>query len=170
MRGSRVLVAALVLAGTTYAAYPFVTLYRIQFALRGGDTPTLRSLVDWYSVREGIKEDICDLVLDEPGNIPNQARLPAFGASFVRGVTGRSVDREFTPEKIAKIAEVDASSPNDAFVSWAFFTSPAHFEVDVSVPGQAQPVRADLELAGIRWKVIRVWIPSTLLKQGHWTT
>ena len=170
MRAKWTFITAIALASVSYTAYPFVTVYQLRLAVRGGDTPTLANLVDWASVREGIKEDICDLVLEEPGDVAGKGQLPAFGASFVRGVAGSSVDREFTPEKVARMAQPEAQSDDDASISWAFFVSPARFTIDVSIVGQAEPVRAEMELAGLRWKVKRVWLPETLLKQGHWAT
>ena len=168
MRGRWVPIAALVLASVGYATYPFVTLYQLQIAVRGGDALTLSQLVDWYSVREGIKEDICDLVLDEPGDVARKGQLPAFGASFVRGVTGSSVDREFTPENLASIGHPTEPSDADASIGWAFFRSPARFEIDVKIAGQTEPLRAEMALAGMRWKVTRIWIPEYLLKSKRW--
>jgi len=169
MRGKRLVLSALVATCAVYAAYPFVTIYQIQRAVRGGDAPALTALVDWPSVREGIKEDICDLVLDEPSGTADSGRLPAFGASFVRGVTGSSVDKEFTPEKVMHMTTPAASADDDASITWAFFSRPDRFIVDVTVAGQAKPVRAEMDFTGFRWMVRRVWIPETLLKQGHWT-
>jgi hypothetical protein len=168
MRRRWVLIAAVAMATVGYAAYPFVTLYQLESAVRDGDALTLADLVDWYSVREGIKEDICDLVLEEGSDVAKKGLLPAFGASFVRGVTGSSVDREFTPEKLANIGQPDAQSNGDASIGWAFFSAPARFIINVKIVGQTEPVRAEMALAGLRWKVTRVWIPETLLKQGHW--
>jgi hypothetical protein len=168
MRGKRIVISALVLMAAVYAAYPFVTVYQIRCAVRDGDTPTLTRLVDWPSVREGIKEDICDLVLDEPSGPVDSTRLPAFGASFVRGVTSGSVDREFTPEKVVRMTAPASHADDEASITWAFFSRPDRFVIDVSVGGQTEPVRAEMEFTGIRWKVNRVWIPGTLLKQGHW--
>lgn len=170
MRGKRAIFTALALVGVSYAAYPFVTLYQLRCAVRGGDASMLTKLVDWYAVREGIKEDICDMVLEEPSNMADSGRLPAFGAGFVRGVAGSSVDREFTAEKVAKMADPSAGSSDDATISWAFFRTPAHFEVNISISGQTEPVKAEMELAGFRWKVKRIWLPESLLKQGHWAT
>jgi hypothetical protein len=168
VRGKWVLITAIAMIGVGYTAYPFVTVYQLRSAVRDGDAPTLANLVDWPSVREGIKEDICDLVLEEPGDVANKGGLPAFGASFVRGVAGSSVDREFTPERVAGMAQSDANSNDDTSISWAFFSGPARFTVDLSIVGQAEPVRAEMELAGLRWRVKRVWLPETLLKQNHW--
>ncbi len=169
MRGRWVIVAALVLVVGGYLTYPFVTLYQLRSAVRGGDATALSRLIDWSSVREGIKEDICDLVLDEPGDVAKKGQLPAFGASFVRGVTGNSVDREFTAEALAGIARPSTPSNDDASVSWAFFTGLAQFAVNVSIAGQAEPIRADMELTGLHWKVVRIWLPAALLARGHWT-
>ncbi len=169
MRIARAIVAVLILAGGSYVAYPFVTLYQLRTAVRDGDTAALGKLIDWSSVREGIKEDICDLVLDEPGDTAKKGQLPAFGASFVRGVTGNSVDREFTAERLADIAHPASPSTNDdASISWAFFASPARFSIAVSVIGHVEPVKAEMELTGLRWRVRRIWIPATILQDGHW--
>ena len=169
MRSRWVLIAAVAVAGVGYAAYPFITLYQLESAVRDGDAPTLTKLVDWYSVREGIKDDICDLVLDEPSDVAKKGLLPAFGASFVRGVTGSSVDREFTAEKMANIGQPATQSNGDASLGWAFFSEPTRFIINVKIVGQTEPVRAEMALSGMRWKVTRVWLPESLLKQGHWT-
>ncbi len=85
-------VLAMVLSvGVAYVAYPYITLYRLGEAIRGADAATLETLVDWPSVREGIKEDICDLVVDD-GETQRGAKLPPFGASFMRGIAS-STDR-----------------------------------------------------------------------------
>jgi Protein of unknown function (DUF2939) len=170
MRVTRLILLAVAAAGASYVAYPFVTIYQIRCAVRGGDAPTLTQLVDWYSVREGIKEDICDTVLDQPAQAVDSSKLPAFGASFVRGVTGNSVDRAFTPQAVAEMAQAESGTEDSTSIKWAFFTSPRRFIVDVCVPGQAEPVRAEMALAGMRWQVKRVWLPEALLKQSHWST
>jgi hypothetical protein len=70
--------------GAGYLGYPYATLYRLDTAMRRSDASTLRSLVDWYAVREGLKEDICDMVLDEPASARPSNELAPFGAGFVR--------------------------------------------------------------------------------------
>ena len=67
MRARWPLLATLLGRWSGYAAYPYVTLYRLGSAIKGADAATLESLVNWPAVREGIKEDVCDLVVDEPG-------------------------------------------------------------------------------------------------------
>lgn len=169
MRGKRIIVAALALIGSGYVAYPFVTLYQLRTAVRGGDAIALTKLVDWSAVREGIKEDICDLVLDEPADVAKKGQLPAFGASFVRGVTGSSVDREFTPEKLVGMVRPSQPTSDGTRISWAFFTDPKHFTIEVALAGHLVPVKAEMALTDMHWKVMRVWIPSSVLAEGHWT-
>src|SRR5271166_6744434 len=73
-----------------YTAYTYVTLYRLGYAIRHGDSSVLETLVDWDGVREGLKEDVCDALAEgpEPAEtataLParDEAALPAFGSGF----------------------------------------------------------------------------------------
>jgi hypothetical protein len=146
------LCAMLAVLGISYAAYPYLTLYRLGQAIRAGDARTLQGLVDWPSVREGIKEDICDLVIDAPADAKGGSQLPPFGASFVRGIAASEIDQAVTPEALVAAVQAPAlpkAAPQrgaDVAVDWAFFASPTVFDVNLRVPGQAQPVRLELEL------------------------
>src|SRR3978361_712099 len=101
-----------------YVAYPYVTLYRLGSAIKGADAATLESLVNWPAVREGIKEDVCDLVIDLPAQQP-EARgqktvggLPPFGSSFMRGIASSAIDQAVTPQALlAATSTVPASRP-----------------------------------------------------------
>ena len=62
-------------------------------------------MVDWYSVREGIKEDICDLVIDQPQQAQDGGQLPPFGAGFVRGIATNVIDKQVTPEALVAAAQ-----------------------------------------------------------------
>ncbi|HEY0423857.1 MAG TPA: DUF2939 domain-containing protein, partial [Rhodopila sp.] len=80
MRAKWPLLAMVLGVGVTYAAYPYVTLYRLGSAIQSADAGTLEAMVNWPAVREGIKEDVCDLALDDPGPKTGD-ELPPFGAS-----------------------------------------------------------------------------------------
>lgn len=169
MRARWPVVAALLAVGTTYVAYPYVTLFRLGEAIRQGDAVTLQTLVDWPAVREGIKEDICDLVLDQPSGSAGSGTLPPFGASFVRGIASNSIDRQVTPEALVAAVSLPAQPPvatggADVHVKWAFFDDPMSFSVSLSAPGQAEPIKLQLELRHGRWMVRRVWLPADLLQ------
>ena len=105
MVGRKPLIGALLAVGLTYGIYPYVTLYRLGQAIRSGDAARLETMVDWSSVREGIKEDICDLVIDQPPQEQADGKLPPFGAGFVRGIATNVVDRQVTPEALVAAAQ-----------------------------------------------------------------
>ena len=162
------LIGAVLAIGLAYGAYPYVTLYRLGHAIRRGDVSALQSMVDWGSVREGIKEDICDFVFDQPQQAGD--RLPAFGTGFVRGLATNVINRRVTPEALAAAAQQSdpiALGGAALQVSWAFFTSPSAFVVNLVSPEQVAPIRLQMELRGSMWHVTRVWLPPELLGQAN---
>ena len=168
MRAKWPILAMFVVLGVGYLGYPYVTLYRLDVAVRENDASTLRSLVDWYAVREGLKEDICDMVLDTPAAAPRaNDELPPFGASFVRGMTANVVDQRVTPETLVSMSRspVTKSQPA-AHLTWAFFDSPTEFSVVVQTSEAAEPIRVMMELHGMTWQVRRVWVPNEILEHA----
>lgn len=174
-------VAAVLTVGVAYGAYPYMTLYRLGMAIQTSDAKTLESLVDWPAVREGIKEDVCDLVADEPG--PDSAtNLPAFGASFMRGIASNAIDKAVTPQALLAATGAvsnprirpsidrhvqqerpDDQSAADVHVNWAFFDSPTTFMISLQARGQTDPIKLEMDLRHGRWQVQRVWLPADLL-------
>jgi hypothetical protein len=167
--------------GVAYIAYPYATLYRLNAAILSADTSSLESLVDWHAVREGIKEDVCDMVAEEPHTLPGGA-LPPFGASFVRGIASNVIDQSVTPQALvamttpvppsmtAPVASNQASPPGaDVHVTWAFFDSPTVFQISLLASGQTEPIRLEMDLRHGSWRVRRVWLPTTLLSAGYRT-
>lgn len=174
------LLATTVAVGLAYGAYPYVTLYRVGNAIRAGHARTLEALVDWPSVREGIKEDVCDLVVDTPTVQKAGAELPPFGSSFMRGIASSAIDQAVTPQALLAAAasppDEKAKSPEaelrgaDVHVQWAFFDSPTSFQVSLHAPGQVEPIRLEMTLHRGAWRIDRVWLPADLLAgQGNRT-
>ncbi len=168
MRTRWPVLATCVALGAGYLGYPYATLYRLDAAVRQSDASTLRSLVDWYAVREGLKEDICDMVLDEPANAHPSNELAPFGSGFVRGITGNALDHTVTPETLVSMIRAgDAATAPDARVQWAFFENPTQLlAVELRASGFAEPIRLVMELQGLSWKVRRVWLPNALLERA----
>lgn len=168
------LLATMLGLGVSYMAYPYVTLYRLGVAIKGADATTLEALVNWPAVREGIKEDVCDLASDEPGQ-KDANELPAFGASFTRGIASTAIDKAVTPQALlaAATTPIPDSRPTpkgaDVHVNWAFFDSPTTFQVSLQAAGQADPIKLELDLRHGEWRVQRVWLPSELLSPGSKT-
>jgi Protein of unknown function (DUF2939) len=171
MVGRKPLIGVLLAVGLTYGIYPYVALYRLGQAIRSGDSVGLEAMVDWTSVREGIKEDICDLVIDQPPQEQANGKLPPFGAGFVRGIATNVVDRQVTPEALVAATQgPDATKVTRGAavqVRWAFFASPSAFVVDMYAPGQATPIRLQMDLHSGTWHVTRVWLPPDLLAQAN---
>jgi hypothetical protein len=171
MVGRKAIAGAVAALALAYVVYPYATLYRLGHAIRSGDATTLQSMVDWPAVREGIKEDICDLVIDQPAEAKANGQLPPFGAGFVRGIAANAVDARVTPEALVAAAQQPNATPMRqgaaVQVSWAFFSSPAEFQVDLYAPGQIEPIRLQLDLRYGTWQVTRVWLPAELLGQAN---
>jgi len=175
MYAKRPVLCALLVLLTGYAAYPYLTLLQLGQAIRQGDAATLQSLVAWSKVRQGIKEDICDMVVDPPDSSSPPGALPGFGSGFVRGVASSAVDQRVTPEALVAATQPGlpdappASGPRgaDVHVNWAFFESPTLFSVSLNAPGQTEDIKLQLELRDARWRVTRVWLPMELLRQGN---
>jgi len=166
MRARTLVVVGLLAAVGAYAGYPYVTLCRLGIAIRQGDSATLAKLVDWPAVREGIKEDICDSVVDIPTQtVSAPGQLPPFGASFMRGVAGSKVDQAITPEALVTVAQRPDNAPprsNNVGLGWSFFDSPTQFTASITTPG-AEPIKLQLELRDGAWQVTRVWLPMDML-------
>ena len=173
MRSRWPVMATFVSLGLGFVAYPYVTLFRLASAIHDADSATLLTLVNWHAVREGIKEDLCDMVLDEPAGGRPANELPPFGSGFVRGVTGNIIDQNITPEALLAAAQPvsvlpAAETPGaNVRIGWAFFESPTAFSVSLIAPGQAQPIRLMMELHYGRWQVRRVWLPTDLLEHAN---
>ena len=126
----RQILAALLAIGGVYIAYPYATLYRLHLALRSGDAATLQMLVDWPAVREGITEDISDLVINQSAESKASSELPPFfGAGFrIRGIAANSVTARVTPQTFATAADqlLTGETKGRAAISvpWAFFDTP----------------------------------------------
>jgi Protein of unknown function (DUF2939) len=171
MRARWPVLAVFVAMGAGYLGYPYATLYRLDTAVRHADAAALAALVDWYAVREGLKEDICDLVLDEPADARPSNELPPFGESFVRGMTANALDRAVTPEKLVSMTSTASDTPRaEAHVEWAFFSNPTQFSVNVRTDAAAEPIRVVMELRRMRWQVRRVWLPNELLERAGFGT
>jgi hypothetical protein len=171
MFAAKPILAAVLAVGVGYAAYPYMTLYRLGHAIHTGDASTLQALVDWPAVREGIKEDICDNVAANPAVTGDNGKLPAFGASFVRGIAGSAVDQQVTAAGLVGMTHhhpAGAATRGAAMqVTWAFFHDPIDFIVSLHAPGELAPIRLRMSLKDATWQVTRIWLPPTLLDRAN---
>lgn len=171
MFAAKPILAAVLAVGVGYAAYPYVTLYRLGHAIHTGDAATLHALVDWPAVREGIKEDICDSVAADPEVTSSDGKLPMFGASFVRSIAANAVDEQVTAEGLVAMTHHQSASQAtrgaDVRVSWAFFDNPIDFTISLTAPGQLEPIKLQMSLKHATWRVTRIWLPPALLVRAN---
>jgi hypothetical protein len=153
------ILAALTLLVGAYAAYPWVTLYRLDRAVRDGDSATLGKLVDWPAVREGVAEDIADVVTDTPDSGVNQ--LAPFGQGFMRGIAAHAVQQKLTPQTV--IARLCGQESGNASLRSAYFTGWSRFIVTFATPS-VSTLRLQLDLQDGGWRVTRIEVPAALLR------
>lgn len=171
-----------------YAAYPYYTLHRLGAALEAGDRLALEQLVDWPSLREGVKSDLNALAtraLAEhagPGGDPDEALEAGIAAILAPMVVERAVEAYVTPAGIAELMRreerIGAPGEDEAAAShdWRFevhgatFAGPATFHFEFSNPDDPQPGPAIgiMELHGLSWRLTRLILPieQLVLPQG----
>lgn len=167
--------AILVLAA--YNGYPYLTLYWIDHALLTDDKATLERLVDWPVVRDQLKADVkLALIESAQTQVGKDGFAGIFGAALtallVPAVVDSAVDEWVTPEKVLNSEEVAKRRQEHKsfadFVTYAFFTSPTEFRVDLKDPKDpdSPTITALMRLTGFRWRVVAVKLPpvSTWLK------
>lgn len=157
-------VSALVAVCLGYAAYPCLTLFQLQEAVRSGDAGRMARLVDWSSVRDGLDEQIAanaDQVTDTQA-ISNGSQLAPFGFGFVRGVASHALETRVTPPAVLHaFHEASGGSGLRPYAAW--FDSPTRFVVRF-LDQTGDKVKLQLDLQDGRWRVTRVWIPRRLME------
>jgi hypothetical protein len=186
MIGKRSMLMGVALVGLAYAAMPYMTLWRLATALREGNSRTLEALIDWDSVRDGLKEDVADGIVGIPEDTTATTQvasntLPPFGASFISGIAGSLIDRDVTPQHLVALirqlapAEPTALGPVTLIgalggIDHAFFDSPTSFTLRMHCAGQDAedpPLRVQLKLHDGAWRVVRAWVPQDLIERAN---
>ena len=143
--------AALGVLAAAYLAYPVATLYRLNAAVASDDTGALRGLVNWPSVREGVKQDMDDG--DE---------LAPIGASFMRSI---AVDSTVTPQGILTALRTASGRERTGIrLRHLFLVGPTRFVVEIGTGVPARALKLRLDLRDGVWQVTRAWLPSAMLR------
>jgi hypothetical protein len=168
-----------ILVAAAYIGYPYLTLYWIDHALLTDDKHAFESLVDWPSVRQGLKADVKLALIEAAQNqVGKDSFAGVFGAALtallVPTLVDSAVEEWVTPEKVLN-SEVVVKHRQEQksfadFVTYAFFTSPTEFRVDLKDPKDADSpaITALMRLTGFRWRVVAIKLPpvSTWLKSS----
>lgn len=101
--GGALLAAAAVVGAA--AASPYVAVNRLKEALLAGDEEEIRDRVDFPKLREALKEDAAEFVLENAkADAENGDPMAAVGAAFAGSITERVVDAYVTPKWLAEVA------------------------------------------------------------------
>src|SRR5512143_4132148 len=159
-----------ILVVIAYVGYPYLTLYWIDHALLKDDKAALESLVDWPLVRQQLKADVkLALIESAQTRVGKDSFAGLFGAALtallVPTLVDSAIDEWVTPEKVLNSEEVvkrrhEQKSFAD-FVTYAFFTSPTEFRVDLKDPNDADSpaITAPMRLTRLRWRVVAIKLP-----------
>jgi hypothetical protein len=168
MRRSALPILGLFLA--LYVAYPYVTLWRLDQAIRKPDIRTLDTLIDWGGLRRRLKADVKLALIDKAQtDIGKGGFAGIFGgaltALLVPTLVDSAVDEMVTPEKLVHNEKVDGLRRQGKslarFVTYAFFTSPTAFRADLKDPDDkdSPTITTLLELTHGRWRIVALKLP-----------
>jgi hypothetical protein len=163
--GSGVLLALL----SGYVASPYIALWRLGIALRGGNAAFVADHVDWDAVRQGMVQQVDMEIRGEP--VPTQPvatdGLPPFGSSFATGLAHNVVDDAFHPAAVQAALRRLAIAGGGPGVNlrWAFFDGVGSFLITVEVQrdSQVRDMQVHLSLSRATWRVVRVDAAPELL-------
>lgn len=141
-----------------FLAWPYISLWRIDQAVRSGDMVALGNLVDLESVRAEIKKKLNKDVDSSIGELSD---------SFIRrleeaiGVTGnQAVERLVTLSWVqGRLLAHSADDPAQGYlgqITYAFFDTPDDFVVRIGA-ATGTPVHLHLTQSGLYWRVYAVY-------------
>jgi hypothetical protein len=181
-RSFAILAAVVCFAVAIYAVYPYVTLWRISNALQTRDGELLASFIDWPTLRENFRSEFKVRVTARSMNSePDQSFGSIIGTAIGLKIVDSVIDSLVTPEALRRWADsrrntslsppaqstglqLDTLTSRDntlmSHLSYAFFTSPTEFRVDIFEP--KNQATFFLSFSNLSWKVTRLLWPDDL--------
>jgi tetratricopeptide (TPR) repeat protein len=178
------LAAVVCFAVAIYAVYPYVTLWRISNALQARDGELLASFIDWPTFRENLRSDFKARVTAKSfTSESDQNAFRLIGTAIGLALIDPLINSLVSPEMLRAWADtqqkttlspaaqsagraLDKLSSRDntlmSRVSYAFFTSPTEYRVDISDPNKQFTVTTFLSFSNLSWKVTRLVWPDDL--------
>lgn len=173
-------VAIVLVCALGWTAWPYFTAYRLARSIHQGDADALQNMVDWLSLKEGLRADLNSRFITHIGKQgsggPMAAGLAAaLGPAIINGM----IDAYVTPEAITRLVQTGklererriasgsvegaTKSTTDIIrsVKSAFFSgSPFVFRVELQPPDSSESQTASLVFhwSG-SWKLSRLSLP-----------
>lgn len=157
---------AVVLFVAVWTAWPYWAIYDLQTSLDRGDKVRLASLVDWTSVREGIRDDLKAAYTNKI--VAPDPRIQALSQAMSSAAIDRVVDAQVNPSSLAELTRsgFGASDPMGQ-IRYAFFEgSPLVFRMDIGPVGSISEQQTIYLLEwSLGWRLKRIIVAPYLLKQ-----
>jgi hypothetical protein len=155
-----------VLFVAVWTAWPYWAIYDLQTSLDRGDKVRLASLVDWTSVREGIRDDLKAAYTNKI--VAPDPRIQALSQAMSSAAIDRVVDAQVNPSSLAELTRsgFGASDPMGQ-IRYAFFEgSPLVFRMDIGPVGSISEQQTIYLLEwSLGWRLKRIIVAPYLLKQ-----
>jgi hypothetical protein len=168
----RSVLATVFLLVCAYIAYPYISLWRLQSAIKQRDAVTLDTLVDWPQLRTSIKTtlmaEMADKITKTEGGMAGVGAAvgTTLGAKFIETV----LDSVVSSQGLFRLAEQSGAPKTEPlkYMTWAFFVSPTTFRIDFENPDVEKRPRVTLvmTLTSAEWKVSALSIPASVLSEN----
>ena len=103
----------LILVSGAYIASPLWAAWSLREAIRGGDTATVRTMIDWPRVRRSLRRSLARQADILPARYRSRPRArrsmwQSIKAMFARPMLDRFIDRYVTPEGLPQLFQMNA--------------------------------------------------------------
>ena len=177
--GGVALAVLAILALAAYGLSPFYAFYTLKEAAKAADRDQIDEVVDFSAVRDSLKSQVSAIIIHAVQQDRELRDNPfaAAGALLAPAITDRLIESLVTPDGIAMILNQGRLSGNTPGTASTRQTAEMHasfayrgldrFRVELNGPSMTDgPVGLILERRGfVRWKLIRVDLPSDAFRQ-----
>jgi hypothetical protein len=157
-------IAGLAIFIALWTVWPYWAIYDLQTSLTQGDKVRLASLVDWTSVREGIRDDLKAAYTNKI--VAPDPRVQALTRAVSSAAIDRVVDQQINASTLSEIAKSGFGSEDPmGQVRYAFFEgSPLVFRMDIGPAGSASEQQTIYLLEwNLGWRLKRIMVAPYLL-------
>ncbi|MDO8289155.1 MAG: DUF2939 domain-containing protein [Parvibaculum sp.] len=151
-----------------WTAWPYWAIYDLQTALVAGDKVRLSSLVDWTSVRDGVREDLKAAYTSKIKAA--DPRMQALSQAMSGAAIDQVVEQQINPSMLSEMAKGSMADDNPmSQVRYAFFEgSPLVFRMDIGAQFSTQNERTIYLLEwNLGWRLKRIIVAPYLLGAGN---
>tara|TARA_R110002124_G_scaffold283763_1_gene460125 strand:- start:638 stop:1267 length:630 start_codon:yes stop_codon:yes gene_type:complete len=160
-------IAAAAAFAALWVAWPYWAIYDLQTSLVNGDKVRLASLVDWTSVRDGVREDL--KVAYTKKIVATDPRLQALTEAMSSAAIDRVVNEQINASSLSEMARNGLRDSNPmGQVRYAFFEgSPLVFRMDIGTEFSTEQERTIYLLEwSLGWRLKRIIVAPYLLGTG----